>query len=79
MSSRTHTGTLSTLQAVYLAGFLHTWLKLCQVSLLAAAETFERLSKLWAEPLRNGEGKRGRGLWDDKAFLDLAQPPAESP
>lgn len=79
MSSRAHTGTLSTLQAVYLAEFLHTWLKPCQFSLLAASEAVERLSKLWAGPLRNGEGKRGRGPWDDKAFLDLAQPPAESP
>lgn len=78
MSSRSHIGMRSALQAVYLAGFLHAWLKLCQFSLLAASEAVERLSRLWAEPLRNGEGKRDRGPWNDKAFLDLAQPPAES-
>lgn len=74
-----YTDMLSTLQAVYLAEFLHTWLKLCQFSLLAVSEAVKRLNKLWAEPLRHAKGKRGRGPWDDKGFLCLLQPPAENP
>lgn len=74
----TRTGMLSILQAVYLAEFLHTWLKLCHVFSGGCFWGCQEVQKLVGRTLDEWGGWRGKSfVW--QSLLRPTQSPTKSP